>query len=1132
VVLVTGGAKGITCEHALELGRIFKSKFALIGSSAAPEKSADPKNNEMLNNFRRFEKEGINYKYIQCDITNLKNVKDAVKQVEKELGTITAILHGAGVTKLTLLKEKDIEDYLQCIRIKTCGLYNLLSTVPPKQLKALHVISSVLGNTGMRGQADYTFANAWLDGAVAEIKKKYPRLHCLSLGYSVWSETGLGKKLGALDYLHSVGVVPIPVKEGISSYVKLVQNSYSGFAFVITGGLTPEIEANLYPPTPEIPGRFMEKIKRFIPGTELITEADLSFKSDLYIPEHVFEGTPMFPGVMAIEAMVQSAMACSNQTDLPVIRNVKFNRPLIISKDSEITIRILALSESLPNNKVIVKVAIKSESDNFQQNHFEADCYFDDDDNDEKMIKCPEIPEPIDRSPEEFSPMPLFQGNFFRRIKTIRKMEFEKESITEIQIPENEIYFNGSHKNTTVTPYPAARDSFLQSGGLILPPGCLPSSIEEITFCKKALPNSSVFYHNLNLVKSEDDYKNDSAIFDENGELIEMMKGVIVQLPKGGTRKVDKEVASPISFSRLESDLKALLPKTPLSLAIKFHSELKKVSQAIELLPEEKEYISKINSKSRQKSALCNLIAAKEAAIKYAKENAKADLSADKVTLTHRTDGKPELVIKNENIIKVFNGIDVSISDGSGYSIALVGPSPVAIDLEAVENRNTELWKGLLQHDGYNLALDISEANTESFDCSATRVWTLIETAIKANGLKRIIPVYEGSLGDSWQSFSINNNDSLQNYYSVSIKDPKCETGNIIISFALGPFMLKSQPSLDNSKEHQPVNGKNVELKFQPLISKFTSKLDQFQVEFNNDPIGYRTEIHHQKFVNTLNQLNTELLSLEKKVNSVKLIEMRHIFQDKLLHYLSRSEVFKHSLTKPLGYAGDFRLLDMLVKNKLNTTGLEYHFDRIQLEHSASKACRNRIEWVHSDLVKRIPVKNIQKVKILDIGIGAAPIEQRLVQSFPDFNFDLRAVDIEPEALKFVKNYFRGKKVDVNLNTVDLRQKNAVDDISKLSQNVDVYIVVGILEALKDNEVKRILSSIVNSMSKGSILYADNFLPSHSTRLFMEWLMDFYLAYRTIDELKSLFLSSGVKESQINLQIDNTKSLALVKVTK
>ena len=194
VVLVSGGGKGITFELVSELARATRCKLALLGSSPLPV-GGDANQDELLRNLARLKQEGIAHVYVQADVTDLEAVRRAVTEAERQLGRVTGIFHGAGITQLRSFRDKTLEDFLRCIRIKARGLYNLLTVVPPSRLKVLHVTSSVLGNTGMRGQTDYTFANAWLDEAVRSVKAAHPHIHCLSLGYSVWAETGLGKRL-------------------------------------------------------------------------------------------------------------------------------------------------------------------------------------------------------------------------------------------------------------------------------------------------------------------------------------------------------------------------------------------------------------------------------------------------------------------------------------------------------------------------------------------------------------------------------------------------------------------------------------------------------------------------------------------------------------------------------------------------------------------------------------------------------------------------------------------------------------------------------------------------------------------------------------------------------------------------
>jgi enediyne polyketide synthase len=473
VILVTGGAKGVTFELAFGLAQERGVSLALLGSSPMPALADSDEQNEILFNLRRLEQEEIHALYLQCDVTDLEALRKVVTEVESSLGPITGILHGAGLSQPHFFSDMSLDTALHCIRVKVQGLWNLLTTVPLNQLKTLQVISSVLGKTGMQGQSDYTLANAWLDGIVKQVKKKYPLLQCLSLGYSIWSNKGMGVKLGIIDFLRAAGVTPIPLTEGVDAYLELVRQTPSGAVFVVTGRLPLELEAQLYPSVSEIHGRFLSSIVRWIPGTELLAEASLSHETDLYLAEHVFEGTPLFPGVMGIEVLVEGAMACANTNILPIVRNVEFRRALIIPEGTSVLVRIHALAEPEYGEPLRVWVTLKSNSDGFRESHIEAECLFDavNADSLQPLSEDMLFPEPLPIEPEQLSPFPLFQGKFFRRIVKILKLEPGKESITEIQVPDEESYYSESLQPLTFTPSPAVRDSFLQSAGLIMPYG-------------------------------------------------------------------------------------------------------------------------------------------------------------------------------------------------------------------------------------------------------------------------------------------------------------------------------------------------------------------------------------------------------------------------------------------------------------------------------------------------------------------------------------------------------------------------------------------------------------------------------------------------------------------------------------
>jgi len=1135
VVLVSGGAKGITCELALALAQKTNAKLALIGSSPLPDASADPQKNEVLRNLLRFQKLGVRHLYLQADVTDLVAVQKAVREAERLLGPATAILHGAGVTFLRLFRDKELDEFLRCIRIKAHGLYNLLAAVPPARLRALHVISSVLGRTGMRGQADYALANAWLDGAVRSVKAAHPQVHCLSLGYTAWAETGLARRVGALDSLRSIGVTPVSVQEGIAAYLELIQTPQWDGNFVITGRLTSDLEANLHAPATRPRGRFLEQVHRRVPGVELIAEATLSHETDLYLPEHVFEGTPMFPGVMAIEAMVQAAMACVDRTEWPVLRNVQFHTPLIVPGDAKMAMRTLALADVPHDGAVRVRVAIRSERDGFKQNHFEAECWFGRERNGSRPpgFQLPQpLPEPLNQDPEEFSPVPLFQGKFFRRITAIRKMTMGEESLTEIQAPAGEQYFRHIPDDAPATPSPVVRDACLQSGALILPPGCLPGRIEELHFMGRARPEEKVVCGARVRSKSPDEFVVDIAVFDSGGKLLEAMKGL--RLKPAGTGVAARPAPGPVGPARVPGDLQALLPKMPHAIAFVDHEELKEPAKLSELSAGELERLKAEIALPRQVSAMANLVATRRAALAYERRMQalpSEGSTAHRVSLAYRADGKPELRFADESGAKAFQGADVSLADSNGFSVAWIGPAPAGMDIEPVEKRDTETWRGLLGDDGYALALRVSAQTAEPFDLAATRAWTLLEAGRKASGLKRIMPGYESSLGGPWLCFAGATDDGELELLSVSLAmlrsgNSTCgRPGAAVLTVAMGR-VLAEPPCPSESA------GTGWSTSFEALLADFRAGMERLKVLCAKDPQAPGTEARHTEFISVIEKTSQRLKPLEKAAGVADLMALRNRFQKTVLEFLEGSENFRHTLVKPFGYAGDFRLLEMLADNACTSQGLAFHFDQSQLEYPASEACRRRIEWISRELSDRMKRRKAQSLSILDLGIGAAPIEQRLLRQYPEITLRVHAVDLEPAALEYVHRVLTGGNRIVHPWHLNLRDPAAMAKVGALAAQADVSIAVGILEALTDAEAVRLLQTVFHSLPAGGVFHTENFVPTHPTRSVMEWFQDFHLAYRSLDELKTLALQAGADPSRMELKLDSTGSLALLKMTK
>ncbi|NJN33845.1 MAG: SDR family NAD(P)-dependent oxidoreductase, partial [Saprospiraceae bacterium] len=341
LLLVTGGGKGIAAESALSLARETGISLALLGRSQ-PEN--DP---ELAANLERMTASGIRFRYLACDVTDGAAVREAIAQLEAELGPVTAILHGAGRNVPQLLTSLDEADLQRTLAPKLQGLRNILAAIDPRQLKLLLAFGSIIARTGLRGEADYAIANEGLARFVERFGQNYPDCRCLTVEWSVWSGVGMGERLGRVETLLQQGITPIPPDVGLDLLHRLIARvSAKEYGHGITTPLPSSVIVsgrlgNL--PTLkweqiELPFlRFLERPRVCIPGVELVVDVELSAATDPYLEDHCFGGDRLFPAVMGLEAIAQVSMALAETEMLPVFEEVKLNRPIVVPKDASVT---------------------------------------------------------------------------------------------------------------------------------------------------------------------------------------------------------------------------------------------------------------------------------------------------------------------------------------------------------------------------------------------------------------------------------------------------------------------------------------------------------------------------------------------------------------------------------------------------------------------------------------------------------------------------------------------------------------------------------------------------------------------------------------------------------------------------
>lgn len=166
IAIVTGGSRGIGRAVAIALSEAGASVAIIYaGNTKAAEETK-----------QAIEEKGAQAMVIQCDVSDEKAVADMVKAVKKELGRVDILVNNAGITRDGLLMIMKEEDWQAVLNTNLNGAFHCTKAVSRLMMKqrsgSIINITSVVGETGNAGQANYAAAKAGLIGFTKSVAKE------------------------------------------------------------------------------------------------------------------------------------------------------------------------------------------------------------------------------------------------------------------------------------------------------------------------------------------------------------------------------------------------------------------------------------------------------------------------------------------------------------------------------------------------------------------------------------------------------------------------------------------------------------------------------------------------------------------------------------------------------------------------------------------------------------------------------------------------------------------------------------------------------------------------------------------------------------------------------------------------
>jgi len=246
-------------------------------------------------------------------------------------------------------------------------------------------------------------------------------------------------------------------------------------------------------------------------------------------------------------------------------------------------------------------------------------------------------------------------------------------------------------------------------------------------------------------------------------------------------------------------------------------------------------------------------------------------------------------------------------------------------------------------------------------------------------------------------------------------------------------------------------------------------------------------------------------------------------------HRLFLCAPFGHrTFHKPLGYAGDYEMMNMIHRNQPEGRTLYeklIHF--LLVSQWPALSVRNRIAHLKEKLIHETArvVRAKKRARILNIGCGPAwEIQDFMRESALSNEADFTLVDFNQETLDYtggklnelMRSLGRHPRVEtLNMSVNQLLRRAVRQGSFGLEGNYDLIYCAGLFDYLSEDTCRELVGLFHRNLHPGGLVVVANMNDSKPFRNFIEFVLDWQLIYRTAAEVGRFAPDLGLDEMRV-----------------
>jgi len=333
---------------------------------------------------------------------------------------------------------------------------------------------------------------------------------------------------------------------------------------------------------------------------------------------------------------------------------------------------------------------------------------------------------------------------------------------------------------------------------------------------------------------------------------------------------------------------------------------------------------------------------------------------------------------------------------------------------------------------------------------------------------------------------------------------------------------------------------------FKLVVADLSSMLSGVQHWLTGVDVGIRTtvtrrrdELENEIFSGIENRVVEEVLpSMErfeevtKEISEAEAAVHKSYVRRELHPIVLCSPFLYRTYTKPLGYAGDYEMVNMMLRNPYEgSSAFAKLLNFALLNTEPVVAHRNRIDYL-VDKIRNECERRVSKGKtrIFNLACGPAVEIQRFLKEYDESDLaEIDLLDFNSETLEYTRERIQEARMAGGRETPVRYFQRSVHQLLRAATQggedeftgYDIVYCAGLFDYLSQRVCKRLVDLFCTMIRPGGIVIVTNVAASNPRKAWMEYVMEWNLIYRNEDEMHDL-VPEGFPVSRIEVKEDST----------